>query len=318
MNTRFLEAFVWVAQLNSFRKAAEQLNLTQAAISSRISSLEDDFGKRLFDREVREVRLTAAGRLLLEHADRILRARREMEAAMQADAGLAGRLRIGVMETVVHTWLVDFLSAIQQAHPALEIELTVDSTQRLHAHLRRGALDVSLQTEPVIGEGIRNREIGAMPMAWISRPGETGPGPGTLADILIRPVITMTRGSQPHLALMDACESRSLSLPTVHYVASIDAIVRLVKAGVGNALVPRAAVHDHIASGTLSLIASDAGLAPLRVVVSYAQDPASNAGRLIATLAGAEAARYAERMGPEVATAPVGHAPADHTTPDHA
>jgi len=302
MNTRFLEAFVWVAQLNSFRKAAEQLNLTQAAISSRISSLEEEFGKRLFDRDVREVRLTAAGRLLLEHADRILQARREMETAMQADAGLAGRLRIGVMETVVHAWLVDFLRAIQQAHPALQIELTVDSTQRLHAHLRRGALDVSLQTEPIIGEGIRNREIGSMPIAWICRPGEAGASQRTLADVLARPIITMTRGSQPHLALMEACESKNIRLPTLHYVASIDAIIKLVKAGVGNALVPRAAVHDHIESGALGLIACDAGLAPLRLVVSYAQDPASDAGRLIAALACAEAARYAERTGPAVAS----------------
>lgn len=307
MNTRFLEAFVWVAHLNSFRKAAEKLNLTQAAISSRIASLEDDFGKRLFDREVREVRLTAAGRLLLEHAGRILQARRQMETAMQADAGLTGRLRIGVMETVVHTWLVDFLRAIQEAHPALEIELTVDSTQRLHAHLRRGALDVSLQTEPIIGEGIRNRDIGTMPMAWIGLPGQSGTEKRALADILAHPVITMTRGSQPHMALMDACESRNIVLPAVHYVASLDAIVRLVKAGVGNALVPRAAVHDHIEAGTLGLIGCDAMFAPLRLVVSYALDPASDAGRLIAALACAEAARYAQRVGPQIASVTQDH-----------
>jgi hypothetical protein len=93
----------------------------------------------------------------------------------------------------------------------------------------------------------------------------------------------------------------------VHYVASIDAIIRLVKAGVGNALVPRAAVHDHIGLGTLDLIACDASLAPLHLFVSYALDPASDAGRLIAALACAEAARYAERVGPDVAS----------VTPDH-
>jgi DNA-binding transcriptional LysR family regulator len=62
MNTRLLEAFVWAVRLGSFREAAERLNMTQAAISSRIASLEDEFGQRLFDRNARDIRLTASGR----------------------------------------------------------------------------------------------------------------------------------------------------------------------------------------------------------------------------------------------------------------
>jgi DNA-binding transcriptional LysR family regulator len=62
MNTRFLEAFVWAVRLGSFREAAERLNMTQAAISSRIASLEDEFGQRLFDRNARDICLTASGR----------------------------------------------------------------------------------------------------------------------------------------------------------------------------------------------------------------------------------------------------------------
>jgi len=59
MNTRFLEAFVWAVRLGSIRGAAERLNMTQAASSSRITSLEDEFGQRLFDRDARKIRLTA-------------------------------------------------------------------------------------------------------------------------------------------------------------------------------------------------------------------------------------------------------------------
>lgn len=241
MNTRFLEAFVWIVRLGSFRDAAERLNLTQAAVSSRIASLEEEFGKRLFERDARGVRLTSVGRRLLIHAERILETTRQMEAAMSDGIELAGRLRIGVVETVVHTWLLDFLRDVREAHPALEIELTAESTQRLHDTLRRGGLDVTLQTDPVLGEGILNQELGRMPMGWFEAV-ENEPGSRTLAELVARPVITMTTRSQPHLALLEACRQAAVAPNMVHCVSSVDAIVRLVKGGLGAALVPRAAV----------------------------------------------------------------------------
>ena len=61
MNLRFLETFVWLAKLRNFRVTAEKLHTTQAAVSSRIATLEQDFGARLFDRGSREVTLTQDG-----------------------------------------------------------------------------------------------------------------------------------------------------------------------------------------------------------------------------------------------------------------
>ena len=62
MNLRFIEAFVWVARLRSFTAAAEKLYTTQAAISARIATLEDDFGVKLFERDKRTVALTHSGK----------------------------------------------------------------------------------------------------------------------------------------------------------------------------------------------------------------------------------------------------------------
>jgi len=69
MNLRFIEAFVWVARLRSFRAASEKLHTTQTAISSRIASLESDFGVRLFERDKRTVTLTHSGEELLNYAE---------------------------------------------------------------------------------------------------------------------------------------------------------------------------------------------------------------------------------------------------------
>lgn len=301
VNTRFLEAFVWVARLGSFRAAADRLNLTQAAISSRIANLEATFGKRLFERDVREVRLTAAGRLLLGYAERMLDLRREMRAALQAKSDLAGIVRIGAVEAVVHTWLVDLLTTLQNRHPRLEVELSVESTLRLHDQLRRGQLDVTLHCDPVVGETIQNRDAGSMPLAWIGAPDLDVSEPRPVASLAESALITMTRGSHPHLALLTACRKEGVHLRALHCIGSIDAIVRLVNAGLGIALVPRAAVERELATGIVRLVPCTEALRSLPLVISYSADPTSDSSQIVTDIAVDEARRYAERHGPDLA-----------------
>jgi DNA-binding transcriptional LysR family regulator len=303
MNLRFLEAFVWVVRLGSFRAVAERLNLTQAAISSRIATLEDDFGQRLFDRDPRELRLTASGRLLLGYAERMLDLGRDMRSAMNSSRELRGVLRIGVVETVVHTWLTDFLAALRDRHSALEVQLTADSTLRLHDDLRRGLLDIAVQTDAVLHAGISNREIGSMRMGWVGVPEDWRDRTKNLSigDLVSRPIVTMTRGSQPHRALLEACRRAGVTPKTVHCVGSLAAIVRLLRGGFGIATLPLAAIHGELEAGTLVRIPSDVDLGPLHLVVSYREDPTSDAAEGVATLVAEEAMRFASVVGPGLA-----------------
>ncbi len=302
MNLRFLEAFVWVVRLGSFRAAGERLNLTQAAISSRIATLEDEFGQKLFNRDPRELQLTASGRLLLGYAERMLDIGRDMRSAMNSSRELTGVLRIGVVETVVHTWLTDFLSALHERHAALEVQLTADSTLRLHDDLRRGLLDIAVQTDPVLHDGISNREIGSMQMGWVGLPEDCRERtPLSIGDLVSRPIVTMTRGSQPHRALLDACRRAGATPKTVHCVGSLAAIVRLVRGGFGIATLPLAAIHGELEAGTLAKIPCDVDLGPLHLVVSYREDPTSDAAEGVATLVAEEALRFASAVGPGLA-----------------
>ena len=102
LNTRFLEAFCWAARLGSFRAAADKLSITQAAVSNRIATLEQDFNTRLFDRDVRKTRLTFEGRRLLSYAERMLELNREMHRFNKATADIAGVVRIGVVERLLY------------------------------------------------------------------------------------------------------------------------------------------------------------------------------------------------------------------------
>ena len=78
IDLRNIETFFWVATLGGFRAAAEKLSATQPAISQRIASLESDLGVKLFERDVRGISLTAKGRELLSHAERMLQLRGDL------------------------------------------------------------------------------------------------------------------------------------------------------------------------------------------------------------------------------------------------
>jgi DNA-binding transcriptional LysR family regulator len=103
LSLKQLEAFVWVADLGSFRKAADRLNTTQPNISSRIATLETLLNQSLMDRDAGSVRLTSKGRQLLDHARKVLHAVDDFADASSEAHLIESTLRLGVTEMIVHT-----------------------------------------------------------------------------------------------------------------------------------------------------------------------------------------------------------------------
>ena len=125
MNLRFVEAFYWVASLKSISRAAEKLYLTQSAMSSRISTLEEELGMLLLDRGDKQFKLTAAGARFLVYADKLLSLQREVKAEIGSNAPIPVSMRIGAIESVLHSWLIPWLEKLRVCHPGLELGLTV-------------------------------------------------------------------------------------------------------------------------------------------------------------------------------------------------
>lgn len=246
MNIRFLETFVWVAKLGSFRAAASQLHLTQAAISGRIAALENDVGQKLFERHGRQMRLNTAGKTLLHHAEQILRVEHDLRQELTGPTLLRGRVRLGVIESIIYTWFPHFLAQLQQQHPDVEIELTVESSRRLHDLLKRGLIDVALQTDPVIEKGLRNTPLGRFSMSWMFAADSTEQLPSDLEVLLSEwTIVTFPRYSQPHLFLLELLESEGILIePRIHFVSSIAAGMQLLQTGHCVGVLPTA-VFDH-------------------------------------------------------------------------
>lgn len=166
MNIRFLESYVWVSRLKSFRAAAEKLNVSQATISSRISTLEAELQCRLFDRDRNEVVLSQQGVHLLPKALKVLEAEAELKESLLLAEEPTGRVRIGVIESIVHTWLSPFLTKVAETFPKLEIELTAEPSVSLHSQFVKGGLDIIIQTDPVLEESVVNTPMNPLKLGW--------------------------------------------------------------------------------------------------------------------------------------------------------
>ncbi len=130
-----LEAFVWVCDLGSFRRAAERLNTTQPNVSSRIAALERIVGARLMQRDAGSVRITSKGRALLQYARDVLRSADQFVDVAGRASLTEGVLKLGVTELIVDTWLRNFLRLVKQEFPHVTVELTVDLSVRISESL---------------------------------------------------------------------------------------------------------------------------------------------------------------------------------------
>jgi DNA-binding transcriptional LysR family regulator len=300
MNLRFVEAFYWVATLKSVTRAAEKLSLTQSAMSSRIAALEEELGVMLLDRRDRQFRLTIAGMRFLVHAQRMLELQREAKAEMGSGTEPATPLRLGAIESVLHSWLIPWLEALRLQRPALALELTVETTPMLLEQMRRGTLDLAFAALPAAGEGVRTRPLPPMEMVFVGNARLHRRARCTLEELAGLDLLTFQRGSQPHVALLDLFRHAKLEPKRVHAVSSISAMTQLVEGGFGVATLPRRAAERLLAHRELRLLLTDPPLPPLPVFASYRSDAASHAvdeivRSALAFIAGTAALRRAPR-----------------------
>ncbi|MBI5257980.1 MAG: LysR family transcriptional regulator [Burkholderiales bacterium] len=285
MNLRFVEAYYWAVALKSVTRAAEKLFITQSALSARIAALEEELGVLLLDRRDKQFRVTVVGTRFHAYAQRLLELQRQIKSELGSDSPRAVLLRIGAIESVVHSWLSEWLQQMRAAQTAFELELTVETTPLLTEQVRRGTLDLAFAALPAAGEGVRTRALAPMEMVFVGH-AVLHPRKRYLLDDLARfDLLTFQRGSQPHLALLDVFRHGGVEPPRVHAISSISAMVQLVEGGFGIATLPRRVAERLAQRQPLRVLNSAALLAPLPLHASYRDDPTSTV-----TLAALEAA----------------------------
>lgn len=256
MNTRFLETFVTLSQLRSFRATARALHATPAAISLRIKTLEEELQTELVDRNSKEFRLTAQAEYLLGHAKAVVDATRRLQAAAHQSSAICGRLRLGVIESVVHSWLAQYIRELNVLYPELDVDLAVDTSHVLERRLHARELDMVFKVEGMESADIVSEALATYPLHWIARKGLVDTRKEGLNQRLLHlPILTFARGTPPQLALEDAVRKMAnlaavpLEETRITCSPSVAAIVQLVRDGYGVAAIPSLFVASFLDNG---------------------------------------------------------------------
>jgi len=292
LDFKTIETFMWVATLRSFRGAAEKLHTTQPAVSMRIAQLENLLGVRLLERDRRLVAPTLKGRELLAYSERLLRLRSEMVEAVGDRSAMRGIVRLGVSETIVHTWLPALIERVNTAYPNLELEIEVDISPNLRERLLARDIDLALLLGPAGGPNIHSRPLCSFPLAFVAgeklrMPRKTVP----LATIARQPIITFSRNTEPHVAVREIFTRAGLRA-TIHASASLATVVRMTLDGIGIAVIPPAILGAMAGVGKLRRLKTTASLPRLSFVVSWPAAPDSFAAERVAEIAVAVAREY--------------------------
>ncbi|ANH07105.1 LysR family transcriptional regulator [Shinella sp. HZN7] len=274
MNLRFVETFVWVARLGSFRAAADRLNATQAAVSNRIASLEAEMGCELFERVPGGVRLSAVGQRAMQPAEELLKAATSFKMAVGSPQHLRATVSIGTIDSIVHAWLPNFIERVKERFPALGLDLNVDTSLAIGRDISERRLDLALLMGPVLTPGLKNIDLGTMECAWVAAPAfRFGGRELRLQDLSAYPVLTFSRNSVPHIWLLRQFEELGVQPPVISNSNSLSAMLRLARDGIGIALLPVPMVAPMIADGTLEALAITPRFPALKLHAVYADDP---------------------------------------------
>lgn len=270
MNLKFLETFVWVAKLKSFRLTAEKLFTTQASISSRIAVLESELGVKLLLRDSRGVSLTPEGLKVLDYAEQMMVTMQGLKQSLETTSSKVGRIRIGAMDTVIHTWLSQLVAQLMEHFPRVEIELVADTALNLSDQLQKGFLDLILQTDLLRQETVRSLELASHPMAWIvASQSIYNRDYASLAELAQERIITYSKNSHPHQDVLSLMQANGVASPRMNCVNSVSAITRLLRDGFGIGALPPVLVMEELARGELVMLPMAQRLPNLQVVVSW-------------------------------------------------
>ncbi|MEQ9915890.1 LysR family transcriptional regulator [Pectobacterium aroidearum] len=238
MSLKALRTLVAIAQYGSFARAAEAVCLTQSAVSLHVRSLEEDFNVLLFDRSRRVPVLTEAGHRAVEQARDILAQYDGIAAELGESGELAGRLRIGAIQTALAGVLPAALAALRHAHPRLRVLVNSGMSAELAIRIDAGELDAAVTTEPVK----------PYPTGLVSTPlyqeGFWIVAPSALASLDARqllqehPFIRFDRRAWAGRTIDRELRRQRLRVQTDMELDSQEAIVQMVASGLGVAVIP--------------------------------------------------------------------------------
>jgi len=272
MDTRQLAAFCAVVDRRSFSQAAEQLGVTQPAVSLQVRSLEKRLGLQLLDRSGRRVEPTEGGRRVYRTAQRLLALEEQLlaELGAEAEGELSGRLEIGASTGPGGTVLPVVLAEFQERHPAVHVALSVSDTQRVIEQVARREVEIG-----VVGAVRRHRGVVFEPffhdevVLAVPRGHRFAGRTITLEELKGEPLVLMQEGAGVRQVIdeeLRAAGVRARDLDVRLELGLQESARTAVISGHGVTFISRSAIEADLAAGSVG-VAEVEGFEPSREIV---------------------------------------------------
>lgn len=260
MADRRLQVFYTVAKQLSFTKAAEQLFMTQPAVTFQVKQLEEHFNTRLFERSHGRIALTPAGRIVVEYAERILTMSEEMDTRVADLTGVvAGPLLLGASTTIAEFILPQILGEFKARHPEVQAHMTVANSETIVNRVADHTIDVGLIESPSYLPSLQNEICCDDELVLICAPTHALATRRTVTahDIAAIPIVRREPGSGTREFTDNYFRERGVppeDLNLVMELGSPEAMKGVVETGIAVAIVSRATIAKELRLGSVVAI----------------------------------------------------------------
>jgi len=260
-----LRVFRVVADSLNFRRAADELHLTQPAVTAQIKSLEESLGIALFDRIGRDIHLTPAGTTLLHYVRQIEAITNDAMAALAPFGGQEGvDLRIGASHTIAIYLLPKILSHLLSEWPKLRVHVIGGSTNEVLQALTTHQISVGLIEAPAFRPDLKTEVFAEDELALIVRPDHRWTRKPMLkaAELVQVPILLREEGSGMRRFVEEYLERNGVlrqQLQTPIDINSTEGIISAVEAGLGVGFAPCMALEKALHIGTVKIVQLDNG-----------------------------------------------------------
>lgn len=253
LNYNHLRYFWAVAQDGNLTRTAERLNVSQSALSVQIRKLEDRLGHPLFERRGRQLHLTEAGRIALDHADAIFATGEELLGTLRETGRTRHVVRIGALATLSRNFQISFLRPLLDRND-VEIVLRSGSPIELLAGLQSLKLDVVLTNQIPASDALTpfmTHKLSEQPISLVGSPSLLGDMRSVAALLTAHPVILPTQGNSIRAECDALADRLGVRLQIAAEVDDIAMMRLLAREGFALAILPSIAVRDELATGAL-------------------------------------------------------------------
>ncbi len=257
MADRRLQVFQTVARLLSFTKAAEELHMTQPAVTFQVRQLEEQFNTRLFDRTHNRISLTDAGKRVHECAGRIFELYAEMDNSVRELTGdISGVLILGASTTIAEYMLPVLLGDFKAKYPDITIRLKVANTDGIVSQVENNTIDLGVVEAPVNNKNLVVEKCRTDHLVLIVPPGHELEKEDVvpIQRVADYPFICREEGSGTREVMIESMHDAGVSATDLNIameLGSLEAIKGAVESGMGVSILSNATIQKELKLGTL-------------------------------------------------------------------